>query len=142
MHLDQRLRELLAESPIEEVPAGSDHRCAGGTHSTLADGRRLCWAPRLAPGERVALDAEIAQQPVPSALARRWGSTDPAWVWPEWTVAEVVAKLTDTPILPLAARGHGAAYTHAGVGPGLTWLTGHRGDLVVTVGLRQGGPQA
>jgi len=42
------------------------------------------------------VDAEYADQPVPTALARRFGTMD---FWTRWTRAEVCAKLAGTPIL-------------------------------------------
>ncbi|XVX19320.1 hypothetical protein ACQP1U_13500 [Actinomycetota bacterium] len=132
----QRLRELLAASPIDLVPAGADHVCSGGTHSTVADGRRLCWVPALDAGERVALDAEVAAQAVPPLLARRWAITDPAVFWPRWTLAEVIAKVTDVPILVTLLSGppdpSAAVATDAGMVDHLTWEID---DLVVTAGL-------
>lgn len=80
----------------------SGHRCGDGTHSTVGDGRRVCWRPRTP--LRAAVDAEIARSVVPAALARRWGS-DPDVVWPAWCAAEVVAKLTDVPVLLLVRAG-------------------------------------
>lgn len=47
----------------------------------------------------LAIDAELERQPVPRALARRAGVTDPAVFWPLWTRAETRAKLHGIPIL-------------------------------------------
>lgn len=72
--------------------------------SHLPDGLVLTWLPPDdAAGIRFAVDAEYADQPVPAAMARRYGSED---FWTRWTRAEVCAKLADTPILVwLAAYG-------------------------------------
>jgi hypothetical protein len=47
----------------------------------------------------LAIDAEISHQPVPPALARRFGILDPRLFWPAWTAVEVSCKLRDVPIL-------------------------------------------
>lgn len=70
-----------------------------GVHSYLPDGTQACWRVR-APG-RFAVDVETIGVPPPH-LAARAGEGD---FWRDWVVAEVVAKLTDTPILTLAAGG-------------------------------------
>ena len=72
-------------------------RRAGWCRSYLADGRLVQWRPPH-PG-RWAIDAERADQPVPPALARRFGTADPARFWPLWTVAEVWSKLLDVPVV-------------------------------------------
>lgn len=89
-----RLQDAVLAGPARVVP--DPHGCRGGTHTRLADGRRLCWAPTgLAPGDRYAVDAELADQPVPRALGR--GLT-PERFWWLWTRAEARAKLADVPI--------------------------------------------
>jgi hypothetical protein len=91
----------------------------------------------------VAVDAEIRHTPVPLALGRRWGSTDPRWVWPRWCATECVAKLTDTPIVLLARAGP-VGVGAAGVGPvgvgaadtpagRVSWRVAEVGDLVVVI---------
>jgi hypothetical protein len=40
----------VARSPVEVWPAGAAHRCVGGTHTRVADGRLLCWSPEDLPG--------------------------------------------------------------------------------------------
>jgi hypothetical protein len=90
----------VARSPVEVWPAGADHRCVGGTHTRVADGRLLCWSPEDLPAAAsCAVDAEIATQPVPPALRRRSGIADPATFWRLWTRAEVRAKVRDVPIV-------------------------------------------
>ncbi len=61
------------------------------TRSHLADGRVVGWYGD--PG--VVIDAEIAAQPVPPALAARYGTDD---FWGRWTRAECGAKRDDVPI--------------------------------------------
>ena len=92
------------------------------TRSYLADDRVVGWYGE--PG--VVIDAEIADQPVPEALARSFGAED---FWPRWTRAECAAKLADVPIF-LWARLHGLD-----PGPFVgTVHTLHLDDLVVSVG--------
>lgn len=77
-----------------------------------------------------AVDAEIAAQPVPPALARRTGISDPAIFWPAWTRAEVVAKLTGEPILLLLKR----AGLPVEIPEGIEVSTIEREDLVISLG--------
>jgi hypothetical protein len=79
----------------------------GCVRSYLSDGRDVQWRPPcLSQDVRWAIDAEIADQPVPAALAARTGVSDPAGFWPAWTAAEVTAKLLDVPmVMWLAAYG-------------------------------------
>lgn len=89
-----RLRDAVLAGPARVV--AEPHACREGTHTRLGDGRRLCWVPtELAPGTRYAVDAELADQPVPRALGR--GLT-PERFWWLWTRAEARAKLADVPI--------------------------------------------
>ena len=53
---------------------------------------------------RLAVDAELSDQPVPIALARRFRLGDPHLFWPLWTAVEVSCKLHNVPIL--AWLGH------------------------------------
>ena len=79
----------------------------------LPDGTVLSWRPVTDEAVRIAVDAEYADQPVPAAMVRRFGTDD---FWTRWTRAEVCAKLTDTPVLLwLAAHGL-AADPAAGTG--------------------------
>lgn len=69
------------------------------TRSHLADGRVVGWYGDPA----YVVDAELADQPVPPALAARHGTHD---FWGRWTRAECGAKLADVPItLWIAAHG-------------------------------------
>jgi hypothetical protein len=89
--------ELLAQAPghVHVLPAGAPRTAmiAGGVRSYVADGRCVVWAPPGGGPARLAVDAEIAAQPVPPALARRSGITDPAVFWPLWTSTEVSCKI-------------------------------------------------
>jgi hypothetical protein len=76
----------------------------GGTRSHLSDGRTVIWSPRLPPGVRYAVDAEIAEQQVPPALATRFGRSDPEWFWTAWTRVEVGCKLRDVSVLTWLSR--------------------------------------
>jgi hypothetical protein len=102
---------------------------APGARSHLADGRVVSWCPPLPPGVRFAVDAEIADQPVPPALARRFGIDRPETFWPRWTAVEVACKVLDVPIMVwLSQRG-------LRVDPGLVRTATFRtADLLVTVG--------
>ena len=122
------------DTALRVLPAG--HRCGQGTHSTVADGRRVCWTPTTP--ARVAVDAELAAGPVPPALAARWGSADPDVVWPRWCWVECVAKLTDTPVLLLARTrpepGHPDRPVRLGTGPTaarMRWRPDRVADLVL-----------
>lgn len=125
---------------VTVLPGGSD-RPAGGARSYLADGRLVSWAPPGHPDLRWAIDAELADQPVPPALARRCGCADPALFWPCWTRAEVSAKLLDIPILVWVRRYGLAPDAGDGAGRGPDYgvlalrTSGHEG-LVVTYGAR------
>jgi len=111
--------ETLSIQPRASVLAG-----AATTRSHLADGRVVCWSPTYPPGTRIAVDAELVDQVVPAAMARRFGIVDPERFWPLWTAMEVACKLADVPVLRWLAR-HGlegdlrgiqsAVLTHRGV---------------------------
>ena len=82
-----------------------DAPCVTGctrVHSYTADGTRWCWQGAVR--GRAAIDAEVSTVAPPPHLAARARDVDDFWV--EWTRLEVVAKLTDTPVLALLAR-HG-----------------------------------
>lgn len=118
---------------VPETDAGP-HRCAG-THTRLADGRRLCWAPPVNGEWRVALDAELADQVVPPALSRRLaGIADP---WGAWTRAEVCSKLFDVPVLVWVTTRSWPSEgdVHHG-GRVATVATLRREGMVVSVGAR------
>jgi hypothetical protein len=118
-------------------PDAGSHRCTG-THSRLADGRRLCWDPPVLGRWRVVLDAELAEQVVPPALARRLaGAGDP---WGAWTRAEVCSKLFDVPVVVwVTTRGWPPVGPVSYDGAALTVATLRREGLVVSVGARRVG---
>jgi hypothetical protein len=102
--------------------------------SYLADGRVIRWHP---PDDRPwAVDAELAAQDVPPALARRTGITDPAVFWPQWTAFETVCKLLDESVLVRLRRSGFAGNHVAGV---RTWTRCYQG-IVVTIGVRLSSP--
>jgi hypothetical protein len=116
---------------IEAESLGPSSRAKEGeARSHLADGRLVAWRPLLPAGTPIAVDAEIAAQPVPSALRRRFGIHDPTEFWPAWTRVEVCCKLLHVPILHwLSAYG----MTSEGAGPQMTTLV--LDGLVVTCGV-------
>jgi hypothetical protein len=102
------------------------------TRCYLADGRRVTWCPPPVAdpaGSRWAVDAEIAAQPVPPALATRTGIRDPEEFWCRWTAVEVACKLLDIPVMVWLKRyGIGAPPA------GLSIATFRYDDLIVSVG--------
>jgi hypothetical protein len=111
-------------------PARARMPGAPGARSHLADGRVVSWSPRLPPGVQVAVDAEIADQSVPRALARRFGTDRPDMFWPQWTAVEVACKVLDVPIMVwLSVRGL------QGDPDRVLTATFVAGDLVVSVGV-------
>jgi hypothetical protein len=102
------------------------------TRSYLADGRRITWLlPTSADpvARRWAIDAEIAAQPVPPALAARTGIRDPDEFWCRWTATEVACKLFDVPIMAWIKR-HGLVVRAVG----LHIATFRYDDLIVSIG--------
>ena len=85
------------------------------TRSHLADGSVLIWSGVDPLGH--AIDAEITGQPVPPALARRTGITDPGQFWRRWTAMEVACKLFDVPA-HLWLKQHGLSVDHVVCGIG------------------------
>lgn len=130
----RRLTAAVDAVPLEVTRAGDAHRCVGGTHTRLGDGRQLCWAPAAALDSMTyAVDAEIADRGVPVALGRRTGITRPDVFWPLWTRAEARAKVRDVPILVWIGA---VDWTHDGDLPGAhevaSVLTRRVDDLVVS----------
>lgn len=97
-----------------------------GVHSYLADGAQACWRPGV-PGT-FALDVEGMTAPPPH-LAARWTGSFRAF-WEAWVSTEVIAKLTGTPVLVLAARGLPAS------SPDVEIVVEQRADLVACYGRR------
>lgn len=95
--------EALARHAVPDrlrIGRSDDLRASGaGVRSHLADDRGVAWLVPEALREHAAIDAEIATQPVRSAIARRAGSADPVVVWPRWTRCETTAKLLGLPVL-------------------------------------------
>lgn len=89
----------------------------------------MCWRPDVPVGTAVAVDAENAGQPVPTALGRRH-RVPAEQFWRDWTRAEVRAKLADVPVLVWISR-HGL--TDA-TGSGQV-VTDRCDDLIVSVGV-------
>lgn len=90
------------------------------------------------PGWRVAIDAERADQPVPEHVLARSGlpdavTSDRALLG--WTQAEVMAKLTDVPIL-LRVREFGLTLDDLDEYEPVALRSRVVGDFVVTVGAR------
>ena len=89
---------LLAAAPAEVRVCPAGEPLGAGARSWVSDGRVVLWAPPATDGVRVALDAEVARQLVPPAVARRAGTDDPEVFWPLWTSVEVSCKLTEVPL--------------------------------------------
>jgi hypothetical protein len=98
--------------------------------SYLADGRVVRLRPAPGASGRWAVDAELATQAVPPALARRTGIADPARFWPLWTRAEVACKLLDVSIL-VWLRRYGLEPPPL---PGIRIGTHLLDDVVISVG--------
>lgn len=130
--LARRLRHAIERSPLVTSVAVGLHSCGGGTHTRLADGRLLCWAPdSVLEGCAYAVDAEIAEQPVPRALARRSGLVGREF-WRLWTRAEARAKVRDVPIIVWIDRVEWTADADLPDGPRVEVDTVEIGDLVVS----------
>lgn len=128
------LRRAVRRQPADVVASSEPHACAGRTHSRLADGRLLCWRPSEPTGLPLAIDAELAGQAVPRALAGRAETGDPAVFWPLWTRAEVRAKLHGIPIAAWLRMVDWPA--DADVGAPLEVVTVVRAGVVVSYGVR------
>lgn len=116
--------------------ATREHRCDGGTHTRLADGRQLCWVPAHPRPSRYAVDAELRATRIPASLRPRLpGGLGDGEALALWTRAEVCAKLFDVPILvwvtSLPWPGEGVI-DHGGL---VAEVRTHvLGDLVLSVG--------
>jgi hypothetical protein len=121
----------LTAAPRSDLADVRDHlRIDGGgealTRSHTADFRTVGWYAPAPAGHRLAIDAELADAPVPPALAARYGTDG---FWARWTRAEGLCKAYDLPIL-LWLRRYGLD-----VPPDrpARWRTLLVDDLVVTV---------
>lgn len=128
------LPRAVRRHPAGVVTTGEPHPCAERTHSRLADGRLLCWRPSGAAGLFLAIDAELAGQPVPRALARAAATDDPIVFWSLWTRAEVRAKLHRIPIAVWLRRTDWAA--DADPRASLDVVTVRSEGVVVSYGVR------
>lgn len=111
-----------------------------GARSYLSDGRRVVWRIEAPDGWRVAVDAERVDERLPPHVLARSGlgehaSTSSALT--AWTQAEVLAKLTDTPIL-LRLRRFGLGLADLGAHEPVMLVTHRLDDVLVTVGSRRG----
>lgn len=75
-----------------------------GPATYLPCGTRLVFVPETMTGHAVAIDAEPRGEPLPDAIASALPKLSPEAALRVWTVLEVVAKLTDTPILTVLRR--------------------------------------
>lgn len=93
----------MAGSPVDlslKVAGGRIVAAAtSGPATYLPCGTRLVFMPDTDAGGAVAIDAEPRGDPLPDAIARALPNLSPEAAMRVWTVLEVVAKLTDTPIL-------------------------------------------
>ncbi|GAA2742804.1 hypothetical protein GCM10009868_14200 [Terrabacter aerolatus] len=144
------LSRAVREHPVV-IEARDGHRCDGGTHSHLADGRVVCWVLPAAglrdaddvcvddlPAAR-AVDAELSRQAVPPTVAARWQAggeaLDAQRFWDRWCATEVLAKLADVPMVVLVG---GPPVTSSPVrrhGVEVHWLVRRVADVVVAQGL-------
>ena len=121
-------RVSVRHRDIEIAHVRADTRTPGA-RSYLGDGRRVTWFPRRTAETLIAVDAELAHQPVPSSLGRRFGAADPLEFWRLWTTNEVAAKLLDVPILLWLAR-----YGLRTQVPGVSTRTLEIDDVVISCG--------
>lgn len=121
-------RVSVRRRDIEIAPARADPQ-SPGARSYLGDGRRVTWSPHRTAGTSIAVDAELAHQPVPPSLGRRFGAVDPLDFWRLWTTNEVAAKLLDVPILLWLAR-----YGLRTQVPGVSTRTLEIDDVVISCG--------
>lgn len=143
------LSRVVREHPVV-IEARAAHRCIGGTHSHLADGRVVCWVlpvtgSRTMDGVCVddlptahAVDAELALQPVPERVASRWdagGAVDPRRFWDRWCATEVLAKLADVPMVVLVGGEPVTASPVRRHGLEVHWTVRRVADVVVAQGL-------
>ena len=130
------LDDVLRQTEISVTLPGDAVARTSRARSYLADGRCVSWSPKRAAGIDVAIDAEIADAPVPPALRRRFGVTDPASFWPAWTAVEVSCKLRDVPVFQWLAT-HGLRPD-----PTIATHTIRLGDAVVCLGAVSSRPRA
>ena len=139
------LSRAVREHPVVvEAPTG--HRCSGGAHAHLGDGRLVCWTVPTVRGEGVppvgrAVDAELVGQPVPTHVAARWsagratGSARSPGFWELWCATEVLAKLADVPMVVLAGAGPVTSTPVRRNQVEVHWVVRRFDDVVVAQGL-------
>lgn len=88
----------------------------------------MSWLPSAPPGIAFALDAELADRPVPSALSRWSGGLGATDFWGPWTRVETCCKLLDVPVA-VWLRRHGLVED-----PTLPMVTFRHRGAVVTCG--------
>lgn len=139
------LREALAAPRWEVGDLALRDRHPDAPRSYLADGRVVVWLVDAPPGWSLALDAELADRPVPEVVLRRARSAggqdgsaplaDAVAGLSAWTRAEVAAKLTGIPILLwLTTIGLGAATDEQAAARGLLIETTPGAEVVLSVG--------
>ncbi len=119
--------------PARVFDSSDGHVCAGGAHTRTDDGRLLCWQTSGLPRLRRAIDAELCDQEVPPALARRAPGLTRAEFWACWTRAEVRAKVRDIPIITWITTV--AWQIDGDLDPAAEVITSRHGDLVVSYGV-------
>jgi hypothetical protein len=149
----QLLARAVRTHPVVIEERGA-HRCAGGVHSYLGDGRVVCWQP--SPDAFVstddsgdagdhdrpvgwAIDAELRSQPVPVHVAARWREAGAAAqqpgaaerFWPLWCATEALAKLADVPMVVLLRSGPVTASPARRDGLEMHWMVTRTSGVVV-----------
>lgn len=113
-------------------------RGRAGPRSYLADGTRITWQVEAPDGWRVAVDAEHADQVLPPHVRARSGLAEDESgerALAGWTQAEVMAKITDTPIL-LRLRTFGLGLADLGEYVPIALMTYAHEGIIATVGAR------
>lgn len=98
------------------------------TRSHLPDFTCVGWYGEPPEGWSVVVDAEYADQKVPSPLAKRFGTDE---FWERWTRSECLCKLADVPMLAWWPQ-HGLDVPADFAGE---WRTLEVGPLIVSVAL-------
>lgn len=93
----------------------------------------VCWQTTGLQRLRRAVDAEVGNQPVPTALTRRAPNLSADEFWVRWTRAEVRAKLHDVPIITWITTM--SWQTDGDLDPRVVIITRREGDLVVSYGV-------
>ncbi len=106
----------------------------------IGDGR-VAVLTGMTVGAGVAVDAELTDHGIPRHLGRAADTDDPVLFWSRWTGWEVVAKLTDQPMVGLVRSGvlrthprHRDVHVALGARNGLTVALGWRCDSATMLG--------